>query len=482
MRIRMDRFVPVLAVGLLALAGCAPDDPSAPPRVAGQIPPARVAAIGNSLTAGYLNDGLIAAGQQASYANLVARRVTGRDMTMPLFDFPGLAGSPDPDTGLPRGTAFVTPQGGLAYRDLPAGNPPDVVQGLLLASGLPVPYDNMGVPGAFTSDLLQATSSANSVRPGNAFYDLILRNSGLPPGDTTQLDQFEALVENGLPQTGVLLFWIGSNDVLIGGLSGDPVAGENITPTTVYADLIDTIFARIDALGVPQTAVLNIPDITVIPFVTSIAASLAQQSLSPAALNTDEENVVYVLLSAQTVLFEPDGSIDLDYVAGASATPESLPSQLTLTQAEVALLQDTVAGYNAHLANAVDEPGRGWALVDVNTLLSDLSPDPTAQPLNRAFPLVPVPDVGIVQNTSTVFSLDGVHPAEKGHARVANAVIDALNATYGTQYPQVDESAVENTIGFEEFGGASGRVVMPETAADDVFRAMARSAAPVGSR
>ncbi len=481
MRIRMDRFVPVLAVGLLALAGCAPDDPSAPPRVAGQIPPARVAAIGNSLTAGFLNDGLIAPGQQASYANLVARQVTGRDMTMPLVDFPGLAGSPDPETGAPRGMAYVTPQGQLAYRDLPAGNPLAVVQGLLLASALPGPYDNMGVPGAFTSDLVEATSSTNSVRPGNVFYDVILRNAALPPGDTTQLDQLEALIENGLPQTGVLLFWIGSNDVLIGGLSGDPVLGENITPVSAYGGLIDAIFGRLDALGVPQTAVLNIPDITVIPFVTSIAASLAQESLSPAALNTDEDDVVYVLLPAQTLLFEPDGSIDLDYVAGATPTPESLPSSLTLTQAEVALLQDTVAGFNDHLAAAVQEPGRGWALVDVNTLLSDLSPDPTAQPLNRAFPLVPVPDVGIVQNTSTVFSLDGVHPAEKGHARVANAVIDALNATYGTQYPQVDESAVENTIGFEEFGGASRRAVLPESPADDVFRAMARRAAPVGS-
>jgi len=466
-RIRMDRIVSVLAVGLFTLAGCGPDDPSAPSRIAGQIPDARITAIGNSLTAGFLNNGLVVTGQRAGYANVVARQITGRDMSLPLIDLPGLGSSTDPDTGAPLGTAYVTPTGQIAFRELPTTDPRD----LLLAAALPVPYDNVGVPGALTADVLETTSAINSVSPGNLFFDLILRNSALPPGDTTQLDQLESLVENGLPGTSLVMYWVGNNDVLGGALGGDPVEGVNVTPPSAFASLTDAALARIDALDVPQVVVLNVPDVTAIPFVTSIAGLLSQGGLTPADLNTAEENVAFVLLTAQTLLFEADGSVDLDYVTGASATPETLPSNLTLTQAEVVVLQQTVAAFNDHLATAVDAGGRDWALVDANSLLSGLPLDPTA-PLNSLFPLVPSPAGGLVQNEGSAFSLDGVHPSERGYARLANAVLESLNTTYGTEYPLVDLAGVENTIGFEDFGGAAGRTAPTVDPEADVFRAV----------
>ncbi len=40
--------------------------------------------------------------------------------------------------------------------------------------------------------------------------------------------------------------------------------------------------------------------------------------------------------------------------------------------------------------------------------------------------------------TGGLFSLDGVHPTQKGYAVVANLFIDAINAHYGSSIPKVD--------------------------------------------
>lgn len=450
-KLRLCIAVSIGALLALPLVSCSPNDPSAPV-ISGSptYTPIRVVALGNSLTAGYMNGGLRMDGQMAGYANLVATQVTtaltgsARTMNIPLVAPPGIGGTAG------QGPLYVSAAGALTSDALTV-NP----LSLLLAARLPQPYDNLGVPGATTLDVTQATSSANSQAPGNSFFDAILRNSALPPGDTTQLDQLEALVNVGLPRTLVLMLWIGNNDILGGASGGDPVVGVNVTPNADFGTMLAGILDRIDALGVPMKAIANIPSITSAPYFTAVPLRFPDGTggfLPP--WNTDESDVALVLLPAQTSVLLPSGSPNPDYLPGGS---ESLPSNLTLTNAEIAAVEAEVAAYNGLIATAAGD--KGYALVDVNAVLAGLPNNPldpsTYAVLNAAYPLQPdLVNGGLFQNTRSAFSLDGVHPSEKGYAGTANAFLAAMNTEFGQSFPLVDVDAVSNVAGFEQFGVA----------------------------
>ncbi len=439
-------FLVAVSAGLFA---CSPDDPNAPTIVGSKVyTPIRVVALGNSLTAGFMNGGLRIDGQMAGYANRVATQVTTaltgapRPMNIPFVASPGIGSTPG------MGPLYVNSMGQVTSDSLTVDP-----RSLLLAARLPQPYDNLGVPGATTSDITNATDSTNSQKPGNSYFDAILRNSALPPGGATQLDQLEALVEVGLPRTLVLMLWIGNNDILGGALGGDPVVGQTITPSSVFGSMLDGILARIDALGIPMVAIANIPSITSAPYFTAVPRAFpdGQGGFLP-PFNTDESDVALILLPAQTLILNPDGTPNADYLPGGSS---SLPSTLTLTNAEVAAVEAEVAAYNAIIAARAAD--RGWALADMNGVLAGLPNNPldpgTFAVLNAVYPLQPdLVNGGLFQNAQSAFSLDGIHPSEKGYARTANVFLEALNAAYAQNFAMVDVDAVTNVAGFEQFG------------------------------
>lgn len=451
------------ALGLLAallfvvtVAGCAPSDPEVVTYTRGAVAANRVVAVGNSLTAGFTNGGLIIDGQVGGFANLVSRTLTGESMTMPLVAAPGIG-----STG--AGTLHVTALGALEYR--PLTMPPT---SMLLASSLPQPYDNLGVPGATTRDVTMATSSANSQSAGNLYFDLILRNSAFP-GDATQLDQLRALVENGVPGAGTLILWVGNNDVLGGTLDGDPVVGTNITPSAGYQALMQPIIDAVVAMDIPQVVLVNIPPVTAIPYVTTIGGLLTQGGASPAAIGTEETDVAHILLSAQTTLLNPDFSVKPEFLRdpGTGASADSLSSEFTLTNDEADAVLAEIAAYNSYLSGVAT--ANDWALVDAFTILASVSADPATRP-NLLFPLLP-DGGGAVQNVNAAFSLDGIHLSEIGNAFMANAVLDALNAEYGETFPAYDLGDFSNAVGWEDFGGVATQGFV----AGDVYRELARS-------
>jgi hypothetical protein len=90
-----------------------------------------------------------------------------------------------------------------------------------------------------------------------------------------------------------------------------------------------------------------------------------------------------------------------------------------------------VTQYN--VAIAAEAADRGWAFVDPNPLLEALLADPTAiRPFPAFNPLDP-------QHETAPFgwamSRDGIHPSTVSHENVADALIAAINATYGTAIP-----------------------------------------------
>ena len=207
--------------------------------------------IGNSITAGYQSGTIYQSGQMYAYPNLIAQQV-GVKFEMPYVSDPGLGGRMEVQSLSPF----------TIYYNTSAGAP--------LNLNYPAPYNNLGVPGALLYDVYYATSSttcASNVFGGtpNPYFDLILRNSALNLG--TQLQQ--ALAQN---PTFVTL-WIGNNDVLGYATSGgtSPAAP---TDATTFGQLFGGIGQGLAQSGA-KVVVANIPNVTTIPFFTTVGLQIA---------------------------------------------------------------------------------------------------------------------------------------------------------------------------------------------------------------
>ncbi len=446
---RLRRRLVVLGVGVLGLglgaAGCELDETDLPTRNDSTFQQTHLGALGNSLTAGFQNGGLEQKGQLACFANRLSQVMTGRSLMMPLIGEPGL-GSESGMTPL-----FVDTDGGIKREPLPSPDPTSLIDPRILT--YPLPYDNLGVPGATTKQILFKESAADAIKPDNPFFDLILRNSGLPATGPA-IEHMQRLKPD------ILTVWTGNNEILGGALSGspqstDPTAPGFIVPAAAFEADFLALVDSIETIGADIVAIANVPPITAIPFTrffsTGSIPGVNRWSMEE-DLDGDSDDVELVLLTA------PLSDCIQCYLPGSCGLlnpPDcrTLPANTTLTTAEVQLINDTVAAYNAIIAR--EATAHGWALVDINSEFQNLPTTPTAEPINVAFPwqVNPISGEG-TQNTASAFTLDGVHPSERGHAVVANLFLDAINATYGTDYAHVDVASVENVAGFERIPAA----------------------------
>lgn len=104
-----------------------------------------------------------------------------------------------------------------------------------------------------------------------------------------------------------------------------------------------------------------------------------------------------------------------------------MEDQLVLTENEVEILNMARTQFNAAIQGIAQE--KGLAYVDVNEIIQQLA--------NGGIPF----DGGVVNAdfvTGGAFSLDGVHLTPRGSAILANKMIDAINATYGSTVPKVN--------------------------------------------
>jgi lysophospholipase L1-like esterase len=406
----------LVATALLALAltGCSPDDPTHPipevPQPEGTDALARHVAIGNSLTAGFMDGGLSVVGQLTSYPAQIAARVglspaPGADpwFSQPLIALPGV-GSSTPSS--PANVAGVLHWDGAAISVLDETPLADLQSELLLASAFPTPYQNLGVPGATTLDMTDALGSQSSQSPGNSFFDIILRNPTF--GDVNLIDQ--AIAQGPT----LVTLWIGNNDVLGGATSGQPVLGVNVTPPTVYAAMLANIVTSL-VDGVegrfgyqPHLVVANIPSITSVPYFMPKAVFDQITTGGAGAYPTDEDDVAYVRFPALSIA---DGT--------------SLGASWTLTSAEVTVVEDAVAGFNSAIDVLADD--HGFTVVDMNALLAGLDANSRTH-----FQVLVGGGMSVeMAAAATAFSLDGIHPNSRGYSIVANAFIAGINTELG---------------------------------------------------
>lgn len=410
-------------------------------------------AVGNSLTAGFQSGALYEEAQQNSFANMLARQMRIDDFEQPLVSSPGFI--PGRLELANFETSSIVPNSG-------SGQP--------LNSNLARPYDNLGIPGAVLVDYLNPNGSGqlqqratNQQDPRfNPYYGLVLRN---------QIQETNPNIHNVVSQLSpdLVTFWLGNNDVLgfvIDG--GDRKDGRSITPPAIFEQLYQ---ASAQALGSLDTkvALLNIPNVVTIPYVFLTNGLLQERGVirdnnGIMELLVDPANQVYLpmyiddngttrqMLSGDLLLFTAQ-----EFFAGIQAgtqappvdvnqdgTPEAvIPDGLVLDGPDTNLpdgdgtseLFQAVAAvtqYNA-IIEQVASSNDNFILVDVNATFSEIfnrfGNDQAPYTDEQGEVLQPVP--------GELFSFDGIHPANKGHAIVANLIIDRLNAEFGYNIPKV---------------------------------------------
>jgi hypothetical protein len=369
--------------------------------------------IGDSLSAGFQNYSLYDIQQVHSYAYLIATQA-GVKMVLPLVPAPGV----------PNFLELINP--GPPPLILPA---PGVLPSIPRDNPLEQPT-NLSVPGMTVSDALNKRPSPVIQNAIDAMANIVL---GFPtpfvvPGPPqSQVEQAVALN----PTTA--LVWVGSNDALLPALVGDLTA---LTPL----DQFDASYrAILDAVGKTKAAIVtaNIPDVTVVPYFTP-AATIAAQSGAPLALvalklgigPADSVRPGALPLVQAILTGQSPGPLPFLCPANISGLPVSqVPCRLTATDAIAYRL--AIAAYNITIA--IEAAKHKAVLVDIYSLVNELHENgyqAGSKHLTTDF-------------LGGLFSLDGVHPTNTGHAIVANQFIQTMNQKLATSIPAVNVLQVE---------------------------------------
>ena len=116
----------------------------------------------------------------------------------------------------------------------------------------------------------------------NPFFNLILRGIG------TQFQQAKLL------QPTMVACWIGNNDVL-GYATNGGVPSALPTPAATFSSLYTQLGDSLASLGA-KVVVVNIPDVTTIPFFTTVGPMFAQSAPGPISNQRDFPDSAMVIM------------------------------------------------------------------------------------------------------------------------------------------------------------------------------------------
>jgi lysophospholipase L1-like esterase len=400
-----------LVLALTLFIGC--EDRSelnapAPPNT-GSVSFERFVTLGNSLTAGYQSSSLFQSAQVYSYGAQIAKLV-GVKYEQAYMSDPGSGGRIEVGSLSPFSLKVNSSQGAPVNLNYAA------------------PYNNLGIPGAFVYDILNAKSSLTcytaKVGQPNPLFDVVLRGQG------SEFQQAKA------QKPTILSCWIGNNDVLGYAASG----GVNpITDAAVFGFLYNQLA---DSLASLNTKVLvgNIPSVTSIPFFTTIPAALRDPSSGAIiTLYGQTTTGIRALVPGQDLLTLPASSVLLNasgVPTGVGLSPSKpIPTQFVLDKDEVAKVQTAISTFNGIIQAAAT--AKGFAFVDFNSFFNNVA----ANGLN-----VDGLHLTTAFATGGLFSLDGVHPTNTGYAVVANEYIKKINEKLSGTIPTINVSTVPGSI------------------------------------
>ena len=360
----------------------------------------RMVVVGDSLSAGFQNGSLLDTQQPNGWASLVAAQAK-----------------------VPLALPLIAPPGLPAVLQLVSIGPPAVVQ---QEPGVSSGRDNsnmqpfdLAVPGHKLNDLINAAPTALPTTDEDIITSLIL---GLPLGNSrSQMNEAIALDPT------VIFVWIGDNDALAADESGTPSSMTDVTTfTQQFQQLLSTLRSETHATLI----VANIPDVTLVPYLTPAATVIAEVAAATGLLPTQaaaDLGIVSGDLVNATGMTQAEGAIT---AIKQGQTPTPLTDAGFLNAAEIAQVQTTVSAYNSAIAAAI--ASEGATAVDLNAFIQGLA-------LNGM-------TINGYNATTTflggLFGLDGLHPTNTGYALIANQFIDTMNISLKTAIPDVDVSTV----------------------------------------
>jgi hypothetical protein len=415
-------------------------------------------AMGDSLTAGWQSGCLVDRHQLKSYPAILAGQFGTTvaqvgDESQAHFQQPLVS-----EPGLPHPCSTVTfdPATGEIGIDQHLGDAPGAPENLLL----PRPYNNLGIPAAHSYDMLDVVHSS-----GADIFSLVLRNFPGSPLDGTNA------VEQAIAQNPTFLsVFIGNQDTLDAAGTGtvkndsclalSPAGGgscEGITFTSLdvftakYTQMVQTLHA---ALPNATILLVNLPDITSIPFATTVPPVVINPQTNQPVINPATGGPIPLIGEAHdgsvgpipltTLVTLPALSLEGQGLGIPCAVAPNLPlcnhplpdghiaqdglhAGVLLYADEVGLLHQQVAAFNGVIATAAASVGAH--VFDANALLADFAVH------GRSYGGIKVTTSFL---TGGIFSYDGVHPSNIGYAILADELVKFINETYDAQIPRVD--------------------------------------------
>ncbi len=421
----MKKIITLFVILFITFWGCSKEDvPTSPGKAndnnMGSADFTRFVSIGNSLTAGYQDGALFKEGQLHSYPKYIADQVKKLGVNLD-FQIPTIA---EPGIGTRISITKLTSSGAELSISAVVSAP----ENLTLAR----PYNNLGVPGSLLwipnagvlpiSDVFQSVSFLTSSSRNNPFFAVVLRSEAL---GKNIYNQAKALSPT------FISVWLGNNDVLGYATSGG-TSPSSPTPAAMFQQLYKSMIDSLVSLGA-QMVVANIPDVSVIPYFTTVMPYATVSGVKNYFWGTTAEGVRrltdedFVVLTAQNLLKVGTGF--------SQANP--LPNNMVLDKNEAAVAKKAVTDFNQTIASicasAKLKDGKSIPVVDVNGFLYNIKKN----------------GYTIAGETYTadfikgnLFSFDGVHPSSKGQALIANEFIKVINDRYSANIAHVDFTTV----------------------------------------
>jgi lysophospholipase L1-like esterase len=451
-------------------------------------------AIGDSLTAGYADGALYLLGQQNSFPLMLAQQFAAADGVAVSFTQPLVGGNEG--ALLVGGTAGILENRFVLNTET---EKPERLTGIptedVTTSGLNgTLFNNMGVPGAKSFHLILAPGYGDFGNlAGGTANPYFARFSSDPFSGNTLLLMDDVVAQ--IPSFYTL--WIGNNDVLgyatTGGDGSDP-----ITPTATFDAAYTGIVGMLTAANpAVQGVLINIPDVSTIPFFTTVpynaipldqaTADTLNTSYAPynAALSNPAFGLSADEIAKRTISFSAGQNavvIEDETLTPLTGFDPALLSMRQATASDLILLP--VSAYlgteDVNSAGVVPPAGLPWGLgaplsdADVlipseiaaidaarlafnATIKTAADNDPNLAFLDAAAIMKQLSETGVDYGTGFVnadfatggaFSLDGVHPTSQGQAIMANEFIKVINSKFSANIPLVNVAEIPGSLNF----------------------------------
>lgn len=436
---------------LLSLAGClgsCGNQIAEPETGAGNADFSRYMAVGNSITSGYTSSGMTKATQDNSLGNLLAKQfalVGGGNFKQPTITEKGAGVLQLQSIGL-------VPPCDVDLKPVIVRSEVDPNWTInVAASG---PFNNIAVPGM---SIKSTATAASNIVPGNAFFTRMVSN---PSTSYKDLVSETATAIN----PSFFTLWLGNNDVLTTAGTGGGYVPNYFTSATVgvpcqdlplpllappsdddfrqkFKDLLDIVTAN-GAKG----AVATIPDILALPLFNTVKNTVTNTNSCSETLPIyiTVSNTVRVATDDDHILLPTGnfiGRLDTFTINGSTLLiPHGLNEANPLCNSEVLDKDEKLAiRTKTETFNAIikqEAAAKSIAVVDMYTFLNSIKDGAVYDGVAVSSDFI----------SGGAFSLDGVHPTDRGYAIVANEFIRTINQFYDAKIPLVDVTQFKGVV------------------------------------